>query len=280
VQKKERGLGRGLEALLSSDLGFDETQEVTQIEVDEIVLRKEQPRKRFDDKSLRELADSIKEHGLLQPLIVRPRQDGFELVAGERRWRAAQMAGLKQVPALLREMDDVQAAEVSLVENIQRDDLSAIEEAMAYKYMMDNYGYTQEVLAEKLGKSRSHIANMVRMLALPEQVLTMLESQEITAGHARAILSLPGSTEQIAAAEEIVAGRLSVREAEKKARSIIKRKRVEKKRDPVIVELEERMESFFSSRTKVLQKGRGGTIEISFYSLEDLERIVEIIGLD
>ncbi|WP_276619171.1 ParB/RepB/Spo0J family partition protein [Syntrophomonas wolfei] len=280
MQKKERGLGRGLEALLSSDLGFDETQEVTQIEVDEIVLRKEQPRKRFDDKSLRELADSIKEHGLLQPLIVRPRQDGFELVAGERRWRAAQMAGLKQVPALLREMDDVQAAEVSLVENIQRDDLSAIEEAMAYKYMMDNYGYTQEVLAEKLGKSRSHIANMVRMLALPEQVLTMLESQEITAGHARAILSLPGSTEQIAAAEEIVAGRLSVREAEKKARSIIKRKRVEKKRDPVIVELEERMESFFSSRTKVLQKGRGGTIEISFYSLEDLERIVEIIGLD
>ncbi|HBK52641.1 MAG TPA: chromosome partitioning protein ParB, partial [Syntrophomonas wolfei] len=199
MQKKERGLGRGLEALLSSDLGFDETQEVTQIEVDEIVLRKEQPRKRFDDKSLRELADSIKEHGLLQPLIVRPRQDGFELVAGERRWRAAQMAGLKQVPALLREMDDVQAAEVSLVENIQRDDLSAIEEAMAYKYMMDNYGYTQEVLAEKLGKSRSHIANMVRMLALPEQVLTMLESQEITAGHARAILSLPGSTEQIAA---------------------------------------------------------------------------------
>lgn len=280
MQKKERGLGRGLEALLSSDLGFDETQEVTQIEVDEIVLRKEQPRKRFDDKSLRELADSIKEHGLLQPLIVRPRQDGFELVAGERRWRAAQMAGLKQVPALLREMDDVQAAEVSLVENIQRDDLSAIEEAMAYKYMMDNYGYTQEVLAEKLGKSRSHIANMVRMLALPEQVLTMLESQEITAGHARAILSLPGSTEQIAAAEEIVAGRLSVREAEKKARSIIKRKRVEKKRDPVIVELEERMENFFSSRTKVLQKGRGGTIEISFYSLEDLERIVEIIGLD
>ncbi|WP_061212959.1 ParB/RepB/Spo0J family partition protein [Syntrophomonas wolfei] len=280
MQKKERGLGRGLEALLSSDLGFDETQEVTQIEVDEIVLRKEQPRKRFDDKSLRELADSIKEHGLLQPLIVRPRQDGFELVAGERRWRAAQMAGLKQVPALLREMDDVQAAEVSLVENIQRDDLSAIEEAMAYKYMMDNYGYTQEVLAEKLGKSRSHIANMVRMLALPEQVLTMLESQEITAGHARAILSLPGSTEQIAAAEEIVAGRLSVREAEKKARSIIKRKRVEKKRDPVILELEERMESFFSSRTKVLQKGRGGTIEISFYSLEDLERIVEIIGLD
>ena len=280
MQKKERGLGRGLEALLSSDLGFDETQEVTQIEVDEIVLRKEQPRKRFDDKSLRELADSIKEHGLLQPLIVRPRQDGFELVAGERRWRAAQMAGLKQVPALLREMDDVQAAEVSLVENIQRDDLSAIEEAMAYKYMMDNYGYTQEVLADKIGKSRSHIANMVRMLALPEQVLTMLESQEITAGHARAILSLPGSTEQIAAAEEIVAGRLSVREAEKKARSIIKRKRVEKKRDPVIVELEERMESFFSSRTKVLQKGRGGTIEISFYSLEDLERIVEIIGLD
>jgi ParB family chromosome partitioning protein len=280
VQKKERGLGRGLEALLSSELGFDETQEVTQIEVDEIVLRKEQPRKRFDDKSLRELADSIKEHGLLQPLIVRPRQDGFELVAGERRWRAAQMAGLKQVPALLREMDDVQAAEVSLVENIQRDDLSAIEEAMAYKYMMDNYGYTQEVLADKIGKSRSHIANMVRMLALPEQVLTMLESQEITAGHARAILSLPGSTEQIAAAEEIVAGRLSVREAEKKARSIIKRKRVEKKRDPVIVELEERMENFFSSRTKVLQKGRGGTIEISFYSLEDLERIVEIIGLD
>jgi ParB family chromosome partitioning protein len=279
VQKKGRGLGRGLEALLSSDSGFDETQEVTQLEVDEIVLRKEQPRKRFDDKSLRELADSIKEHGLLQPLIVRPRQDGFELVAGERRWRAAQMAGLREIPALIREMDDVQAAEVSLVENIQRDDLSAVEEAMAYKYMMDNYGYTQEVLAEKLGKSRSHIANMVRILALPEQVLTMLERQEITAGHARAILSLPTATEQIAAAKEIVAGRLSVRETEKKAKSIIKIKQIEKKRDPVIMELEERMESFFSSRTKVLQKGRGGTIEISFYSLEDLERIVELIGL-
>jgi len=280
VQKKGRGLGRGLEALLSSDSGFDETQEVTQLEVDEIVLRKEQPRKRFDDKSLRELADSIKEHGLLQPLIVRPRQDGFELVAGERRWRAAQMAGLREIPALIREMDDVQAAEVSLVENIQRDDLNPVEEAMAYRYMIDNYGYTQEVLAEKLGKSRAHIANMVRILALPEQVLTMLARQEITSGHARAILSLPTAAEQIAAAEEIVAGRLSVRETEKKARSIVKRKPVEKKRDPVIMELEERLESFFSSRTKVLQKGRGGTIEISYYSLEDLERIVELIGLE
>jgi len=280
VQKKGRGLGRGLEALLSNELAFDETQELTQIKVDEIVLRKDQPRKNFDEKSLQELADSIQEHGLLQPLIVRHRQDGFELVAGERRWRAAQIAGLIQVPALIREMDDVQAAEVSLVENIQRDDLSAVEEAMAYKYMMDNYGYTQEVLAEKLGKSRSHIANMVRMLALPEQILTMLERQEITAGHARAILSLPTAAEQIAAAKEIVAGRLSVRETEKKAKSIIKRKQVEKKRDPVIMELEERMESYFSSRTKVMQKGRGGTIEISFYSLEDLERIVELIGLE
>ena len=279
MQKKGRGLGRGLEALLSNELAFDETQELTQIKVDEIVLRKDQPRKNFDEKSLQELADSIQEHGLLQPLIVRHRQDGFELVAGERRWRAAQIAGLIQVPALIREMDDVQAAEVSLVENIQRDDLSAVEEAMAYKYMMDNYGYTQEVLAEKLGKSRSHIANMVRMLALPEQILTMLERQEITAGHARAILSLPTAAEQIAAAKEIVAGRLSVRETEKKAKSIIKRKQVEKKRDPVIMELEERMESYFSSRTKVMQKGRGGTIEISFYSLEDLERIVELIGL-
>ncbi len=280
MQKKGRGLGRGLEALLSNELAFDETQELTQIKVDEIVLRKDQPRKNFDEKSLQELADSIQEHGLLQPLIVRHRQDGFELVAGERRWRAAQIAGLIQVPALIREMDDVQAAEVSLVENIQRDDLSAVEEAMAYKYMMDNYGYTQEVLAEKLGKSRSHIANMVRMLALPEQILTMLERQEITAGHARAILSLPTAAEQIAAAKEIVAGRLSVRETEKKAKSIIKRKQVEKKRDPVIMELEERMESYFSSRTKVMQKGRGGTIEISFYSLEDLERIVELIGLE
>ncbi|ABI69854.1 ParB/RepB/Spo0J family partition protein [Syntrophomonas wolfei] len=280
MQKKGRGLGRGLEALLSNELAFDETQELTQIKVDEIVLRKDQPRKNFDEKSLQELADSIQEHGLLQPLIVRHRQDGFELVAGERRWRAAQIAGLIQVPALIREMDDVQAAEVSLVENIQRDDLSAVEEAMAYKYMMDNYGYTQEVLAEKLGKSRPHIANMVRMLALPEQVLTMLERQEITAGHARAILSLPTAAEQIAAAKEIVAGRLSVRETEKKAKSIIKRKQVEKKRDPVIMELEERMESYFSSRTKVMQKGRGGTIEISFYSLEDLERIVELIGLE
>ncbi|MDD2510575.1 MAG: ParB/RepB/Spo0J family partition protein [Syntrophomonas sp.] len=280
MQKKGRGLGRGLEALLSSDLNFDEGLEVAQIGVEEIVLRKEQPRKSFDDESLIELADSIKEHGLLQPIIVRPRQDGFELIAGERRWRAAKIAGLQQVPALVREMDDLQAAEVSLVENIQRDDLTAMEEAMAYRYMMENYAYTQERLAEKIGKSRAHVANMVRILALPEPVLRMLESRQLTAGHARAILSLESAAEQIVAAQEVVSGRISVRETEKKVKARRERRKAEKKRDPEIAELEERMENFFSTRAKVHKKGRGGTIEISFYSLEDLDRIVELIGLD
>ncbi len=280
MQKKGRGLGRGLEALLPDEMAFAEDQELIQLKLGEIALRQGQPRKNFAEDSLRELADSIREHGLLQPIIVRSREDGFgfELVAGERRWRAAQMAGLEQVPALIKEMDNLQAAEVSLVENIQRDDLSPLEEAAAYRYMIENYEYTQEALAGKLGKSRTHIANMLRILRLPEQVLAMLDNKIITPGHARAILTLPTPDEQIAAAEEIVAGKMSVRETEKKTRSLAKGR--ERRKDPLITELEERLEAFFSSRTKVLQKGKGGVIEISFYSAEDLERIAELLGID
>jgi ParB family chromosome partitioning protein len=161
VARKERGLGRGLEALLSPT---GEDNQTAELAIEQIVPRSDQPRRTFDQKSLQELAESIKEHGILQPVLVRPRGIGYELIAGERRWRAAQIAGLQTIPGIIREMDDMEVDEASLIENLQRDDLSVLEEAQAYKNMLEKHNYTQEALAQRIGKSRAHIANVIRIL--------------------------------------------------------------------------------------------------------------------
>ncbi len=275
MPKKERGLGRGLDALFSLE---NEGQiEITELDINMIVPREDQPRKIFDQESLKELAGSLAEHGVLQPVLVREKGDKYEIIAGERRWRAAQIAGLQSVPAIIRQLDDSQAGELSLIENLQREDLTAVEEAQAYRQMIDRYQYTQEMLSQKIGKSRSHIANTLRILNLPSSILEMIESRKISAGHARALLSLPGQKEQLAAAREIAAKGMSVREAEKrtKPRKVIQEFVFEKPAE--VLDLEEKLQKHLGTKAEIFSHSEGGRIIISYYSNEELERIIEML---
>lgn len=275
--RKERGLGRGLEALLSS-MDPDSVQ-VAEIELAQIIPQENQPRKIFAEESLQELADSIREHGVLQPVLVRPKGEYYEIIAGERRWRAAEMAGLKVIPALVKAMADMEAAEISLVENLQREDLSAIEEARAYKNLLEQYQYTQEHIAERVGKSRAHIANTIRLLNLSPEIIAMIDRKQISPGHARALLALRSKREQVLAANEIVKGGLSVRQAEQKVKSKNSRRVQAGKKSPDLQEVEERLQSHLGTRAEIIRKRRGGKIEISYYDEDDLQRILELLGL-
>ncbi|MDD2620432.1 MAG: ParB/RepB/Spo0J family partition protein [Syntrophomonadaceae bacterium] len=276
----KRGLGRGLDALLSNDLDLQgDIQQVCQLSPAVIKAAKEQPRKNFDQEALQELADSIREHGMLQPILVRPNKDGYEIIAGERRFRAAQVAGLTSIPAIIREIDDTKAAEISLVENIQRDDLTVLEEGYAYRNMIDSYGYTQEMLAAKIGKSRAHVANTVRILTLPPEIIKMIEHGQLTAGHARSIMALAHAKEQVAAAKEIISEKLSVRATEKRIKLVIERKKKFPVKEIEIAELEEKLEKHFGTKAEIIDKRQGGKIEITYFNEEDLERIVELMGI-
>ncbi|NLU47157.1 MAG: ParB/RepB/Spo0J family partition protein [Syntrophomonadaceae bacterium] len=278
MPKKERGLGRGLDALLSGTLEGD-YETVRELPAEKIHPRKDQPRKKFDEDTMQELASSIREHGILQPVLVRPVENGYEIIAGERRWRAAQLAGLTHVPVVVRDIDDRQAAEISLIENIQRDDLTVVEEAKAYRMLAEQFGYTQETIAEKIGKSRAYVANTLRILNLPEEILQMLEKGELSAGHVRPLLALPTAEEQLAAAKEIVANKMTVRQVENKVKT--KRIKFDIPADkPVeLVEIQEKLQQHFATRAIVTKQGKGGKIEIAFYSDEDLERILEMMGI-
>ncbi|MGS0745627.1 ParB/RepB/Spo0J family partition protein [Syntrophomonas erecta subsp. sporosyntropha] len=278
MPKKERGLGRGLDALLA-DTYVDEDK-ISQLEIELITPRPEQPRITFNQESLEELAQSLREHGMLQPVLVRTTEDGYELIAGERRWRAAQMAGMESIPAVIRDIDDREAAEIALIENLQRDDLNAIEEARAYRTIMDNYSYTQETLGVRVGKSRSHIANTLRILNLPDEIITMIEGGEIAAGHARPLLAIKNKQAQIEAAQKIAAGKWSVRqvEASLSGKNKTKPKKTTATKSVEIEEMEERLEQFFATKIRIIPKnrGKGGKIEISYYDEEDLDRILEV----
>ena len=275
MARRERGLGRGLEALLPTKEG--DAAPVLNLELNRMVPQLNQPRKSFEDEALQELVDSIKEHGVLQPVLVRPKDDYYEIIAGERRWRAAQLAGLQSLPALVREIEDIQAAEISLVENLQREDLSAIEEAQAFKNLLEHYQYTQEQVAARVGKSRAYIANTIRLLKLSPEIIEMIEKKKISPGHARALLSLRSSREQIAAANEIINSKLSVRDAEKKTKSQSAREKVSRK-GADMMEVEERLRQLLGTRVEIKASRRGGKIEIVYYDDEDLERLVDIIG--
>lgn len=280
MAKPERGLGRGLDALFASTTNYDQEM-VSEVSISDIVPRKEQPRKIFDQESLRELSDSIREHGVLQPLLVRTKNKKFEIIAGERRWRAAQQAGLKTLPVLIKDIDDEEAAEFSLIENIQRDDLTVLEEAQAYRNMIDNFSYTQEKLASRVGKSRAHIANTIRILKLPAEILDYIEQGKISAGHARAILGLSTEQEQIRAGRDIIAGNMTVREIEKTVKN--KKSKTTKKKAVKTVEISEienLLEKHLATRIKIITSGNGGKIEISYYNGDDLERLVELLGID
>lgn len=280
MAKPERGLGRGLDALFASTTNYDQEM-VSEVSISDIVPRKEQPRKKFDQESLRELSDSIREHGVLQPLLVRTKNKKYEIIAGERRWRAAQQAGLKTLPVLIKDIDDEEAAEFSLIENIQRDDLTVLEEAQAYRNMIDNFSYTQEKLASRVGKSRAHIANTIRILKLPAEILDYIEQGKISAGHARAILGLSTEQEQIRAGRDIIAGNMTVREIEKTVKN--KKSKTTKKKAVKTVEISEienLLEKHLATRIKIITSGNGGKIEISYYNGDDLERLVELLGID
>lgn len=253
---------------------------------------RDQPRKKFDEESLAELAGSIKRYGIIQPLIVKKTGFTYTIIAGERRWRAARLAGLKEVPVIIRDIEDQAAAEIALIENIQREDLGAVEEAMAYRELIDAYGLTQEEVAERVAKSRSAIANSLRLLQLPEEVLLLISEDKLSAGHARCLITIDDREELIALAREIADKGLSVREAEKKADAIKKRKAATAEtdtahagdaddiaRDRVFLDkLERELTGGLGTKVRIKPgKKDRGRIEIDYYSLEELNRISDLL---
>ena len=279
---RRMGLGKGLGALIP-EMEPEASKSLFYCGIEEIHPSRFQPREHFEESKLRELADSIQEKGVLEPLIVRRAADGYELVAGERRWRAAQKAGLREVPVLIREMEDLEALEVSLIENLQRDDLNPLEEATAYKRLVEEFGISQEELGTRLGKDRTTITNTLRLLKLPPEVKDHLLRNRISSGHARAILSLETREKQQELCNAIIERGLSVREAEVLAKRWAKPKRTSRP-DKKVGDLESQLNALGDSlrrclgtKVRVTSRGKRGRIEIEYYSYEDLERIVEMI---
>lgn len=278
----KKKLGRGLGELLGDAL--DDTGRVMDISIDEISPNPWQPRRDFDEESLAALASSIRENGLIQPVVVRKRKDGtYELAAGERRWRAAKIAGLTVIPAISKEYDDRSMAEMALVENLQRKDLNPVDEGMAYRKLMDEYGLTQENISKKVGKSRPYVANMVRLLDLPEEVKDFLSKGQLTAGQARPLLGLESDAEKVQLARRIVKEGLSARKVE----DIIREgKEPKKKEDPpaaaFMKAVEEKLGLSVGSKVRIrIGKGKNahkGTISISFSNDEEFQRIADILN--
>lgn len=302
----KKGLGKGLGAIFGEDVvkenkeetekkakaeakaaeEMDEKGRILMLKLDLVQPNKEQPRKTFDEEKINELAESIKNYGMLQPLLVQKNDSFYEIIAGERRWRAAKAAGLKEVPAVLKEYSKQEAMEISLIENVQRADLNPIEEALGYRQLIDEFGLTQEEIAVRVAKSRTAITNTMRLLKLDEQIQNMLVQGVITSGHARALLSLEDAQMQLKAAKEILDKKLSVRETERLVKRLQKEasgeKKEEKKKDETLAliyqDLEDRMKSVMGTKVSIHNKDKNkGRIEIEYYSEAELERIVEMI---
>ncbi len=272
---KKGGLGKGL------DLLFEENQSVetkpVAVRISDIEPNKDQPRKEFDQDALDDLADSIRTYGLLQPLVVRPLEKGYQLVAGERRWRASRIAGLTEVPVIIKELTDAETAEIALVENLQREDLNPIEEAAGYKALMDDFGLTQDDVAAKVGRSRSAVANAVRLLALPKNILEMVKQGKISSGHGRALLAFKNSEEQQKAAR-IASFGANVREIERLAKKAEGKTSTAKSKNetvssPYFKEVELSLTELLGRPVKVREKNGKGTLEIAFYNQDDLQNI-------
>lgn len=279
---KKGGLGKGLDALfVDNDTG--DTNSVT-LRISEIEPNQEQPRKQFDEEALAELADSIRQHGVIQPLLVRPLENGmYQLVAGERRWRASRMAGLTEVPVVIKELSEAEAMELALIENLQRQDLNPIEEALGFQQLMNRYSMTQEQVAGRVGKSRPAVANALRLLNLPQQVVHMVQAGEVSPGHARALLKLEDEEQILEIAKKIQKGRYSVRDVEKitkrkleepKTAQLPEKERIPTEQDWInnfYKEMELAMEAELGRKISVVVKGKDrGTFSIDFLSKEDL----------
>lgn len=289
AKKKNSGLGRGLDAIFLENALSEETSRsedtITKLKLSQIDPKSDQPRKYFDKEALEQLASSIMENGVLQPILVREYGEGrYQIIAGERRFRASKLAGITEIPAIILEKDDKKSAEIALIENIQREDLNPIEEALGYKALAEEYDMTQEELSIKVGKSRSAIANTMRLLELPDEILTLVASGELSAGHARTLLGVKDRNDMILLAEKTVEEDLSVRALEEAVKQINKPKKeteTEPLTPPAVVdyfrELELRMQSKLGRRVKIEGKGRKKTVTLSYEDNEDLDEIIRLL---
>ncbi|MDO4983193.1 MAG: ParB/RepB/Spo0J family partition protein [Eubacteriales bacterium] len=282
--KEKKGLGTGLAALFGDDDLLNEDGELLNLPISKVEPRRDQPREYFDEAALQELADSIAQYGLIQPIVARKLDTGYyQIIAGERRWRASRMAGLTEVPVRVIEADDRRTAELALVENLQRENLNPIEEAKGYRTLMEVYGLTQEETAKSVGRSRPAITNSVRLLSLGEEVLKLVEEGKLSAGHARALLPIRDEKKQLAAANEVVAKALSVRKTESMAAKLAK---PEKETSPEIeseirvdyaAEVEKELGAILGRRVRLVDSKKTGKIEIEFYGSDDRENLIELL---
>lgn len=286
--KSRGGLGRDFYSLLD-DNEFETKAPVTKLSLKDVQARRDQPRKDFDINALQVLADSIREHGVIQPILVREMEftpGKYEIVAGERRFRAAEMAGLDEIPVAIMTGDDLEVAKVALIENVQRKDLNPVEEAMAYRVLMDKFGLTQDQVATQAGKNRSTVANLLRLLDLPEEVLAMLRDGSLSAGHARALLPLEDDEKEVPLAQRIVEKELSVREVERMVAAIKRAEQEEEtpeeapldQRSVYMKDLEERMMRTLGRRVKIRQGSRKRVVELSFEDDKDLEELLKSLA--
>jgi len=285
AEKKRQSLGRGLDALLGEEtkerVGSDRLQGSRLVPVERLHPGRNQPRHSIDEELIEELAQSIRENGIIQPLLVRPHPDdpdAFEIIAGERRWRAAQMAKVHEVPVVIRELNDQQSLEIGLVENLQRQDLSPLDEAIGYQRLVDEFGHTQDVLGKTVGKSRSHVANTMRLLGLPEAVKKMLAANELSAGHARALLNAP---DPLASAREVAKKGLSVRQTERLVKKNQRQKAAPSRARKTNVDtlaLERDLANLLGLKVAIKFKGSGGSLTVNYNSLEQLDDILLRLG--
>ena len=299
--KPSRGLGKGLDLLIPNAVGEakikkeaeekegetgrneEKTGEQTLLKITSVEPNRRQPRKFFDEDSLQELSDSIKQVGLIQPIFVQDKKDHYEIIAGERRWRAAKIAGLKEIPVIIRDYSEQEIMEISLIENIQREDLNPIEEAQAYKRLLTEFNLKQDEVAERVSKSRTAVTNSIRLLKLDDRVQQMVIDEMITTGHARALLAVEDPEEQYTVAQKVFDERLNVRDVEKLVKNLHKPEKVSKKQDSnkmeaIYQDIENRLKQSLSTKVTVTPKGEGsGKIEIEFYNHEDLDRLLEIM---
>lgn len=296
--KQSRGLGKGLDSLIPDAVGEAKVKKEAEVkapvkeekkEAETIVKitmvepNRKQPRKNFDEDALQELSDSIKQFGLIQPILVQDRKDHYEIIAGERRWRAAKMAGLKEVPVIIRDYTEQEIMEISLIENIQREDLNPIEEAQAYKRLLTEFNLKQDEVAERVSKSRAAVTNSIRLLKLDDRVQQMVIDDMISTGHARALLAVEDHEEQYMLAQKIFDEKLNVRDVEKLVKNLHKpvkqKKEEDKTMNAIYQDIENKLKQKLSTKVIVTSKGEGaGKIEIEFYNHEDLDRLLEMIG--
>lgn len=290
----QRGLGKGLDSLIPASVAGSSSDKKEQkktemvVKIAKVEPNRDQPRKKFDEDALQELADSIKQFGLLQPILVQDRKDYYEIIAGERRWRAAKIAGLKEIPVIVREYTDQEIVEISLIENIQREDLNPIEEALAYKRLLEEFQLKQDEVAERVSKSRTAVTNSMRLLKLCDGVQQMIIDDMLSTGHARALIPIEDQEIQLQLAQKIFDEKLSVREVEKLVKGILKTDKQKPKKEEkqqtlqyIYQDIENRLKEKFSRKVEISSKGKNGSgkIEIEFYSNEDLDRLVETLSM-